>query len=222
MIPKPLPEADAPWSGVHFFVGSLLKETPQLTVPYHYFVRVVIIASSSSHRYFLSLLLLVFLQPMKVSGREEPIAKLATHHLTLMMPLSELVRKPRVDRQFWGGSRLQGVHSTRKTPGRFVSLLLLLLPRNLLPRRWLNKKKLQKSTTFAHAVIYDKQLNALGLRPEPAYPFVPGHCSYGAIARASPFLRKSGGHSHISGTSGVRRLMARTFILSEGLIAIRL
>ena len=69
--------------------------------------------------------LLDFLQPMKVSGRVEPTAKLATHHLTLMMSLSELVRKPRVDRQFWGGQRLQRAHSTRKTPGGVASLLLL-------------------------------------------------------------------------------------------------
>ena len=37
----------------------MLKETPQLTVPFHYSVRVVIIASSSSHSYFLALLLFV-------------------------------------------------------------------------------------------------------------------------------------------------------------------
>ena len=33
------------------FGGSMLKETPLLTVPFHYFFRVVIIASSSSHSY---------------------------------------------------------------------------------------------------------------------------------------------------------------------------
>ena len=31
------------------FGGSMLKETPQLTVPFHYYFRVVIIAASSSH-----------------------------------------------------------------------------------------------------------------------------------------------------------------------------
>ena len=56
------------------------------------------------------------------------------------------------------------------------------------------------------------ELSALSSRPEPAHPFVPGHCLYGAIARASPYLMKPGGRSHISGTSGVRRLMARTFL----------
>ena len=31
------------------FGGSVLKETPQLTVPFHHFFRVFIIAASSSH-----------------------------------------------------------------------------------------------------------------------------------------------------------------------------
>ena len=31
------------------FGGSMLKETPQLTVPFHYFFRVLINAASSSH-----------------------------------------------------------------------------------------------------------------------------------------------------------------------------
>ena len=61
--------------------------------------------------------LLDFLQPMKVSGRVEPTAKLATHHLTLMMSLSELVRKPRVDRQFWGGSRTSRSTLDKKNTG---------------------------------------------------------------------------------------------------------
>ena len=46
-----------------------------------------------------------------------PTVNLATHHLALMMSLSELMRKPTVDRQYWVGQRLQRMHSTRKTPG---------------------------------------------------------------------------------------------------------
>ena len=104
------------------FGGLLLKETPQLTVPFHYFDRDVIIASSFSRSYFLALLLLdmwllEFSQPIKVSGKVRLTANLASHHLTLMMSLSELVRKPRVDRKWLVGQRLQRIQPANKHRG---------------------------------------------------------------------------------------------------------
>ena len=83
------------------------------------------------------------------------------------------------------------------------------------------QKKLQKqTTTFARAVIYDKQLGALSLRPEPAYPFAHGHCFYDAIAQVPSYLKKSGGRSHIPGTSS--RYWSFSWQSLEGLLALRI
>ena len=177
------------------------------------------VISWPSWYWYIHILLLDLLQPMKVSGQVKPTATPATHHLTLVVSHSELVRKLQVDQQYWVGQKKYREYSTRKTPGgrvaRFPSLLpnsLLLLPRNRLPRWWLNKKTTKKISLLLARLIRTSNSNLPARFPSQLLQSYLGAAFMAPSPGPRPTYRKSGGRSHISGIFRAQRVMARTFL----------